>query len=327
MSRLPPPRPAGAAANELQHGVLAWAVWEEQWGDADGNVQRYVSKLAPVRDVDPASVQRAGERVYMSGRPQSGYVSQGPDFDPVTYDQLIYEARAIDPKIVARVEVSDKVAATVVAAPFLSDIEKRALLVGLVPPGTPLVIGMGVRGSNIKGASLAITSGRVALTLPAEGGEDMYVDGELVSTTVAWSPPGEPLGEGEPSDFTPSTAEDREPQPPRGPSSGKDSGAKRQTETEKALEDLAALAREMCSCNDKGCTESVNTKLKKWSNEVKTAAKPSKLDSESARRADEIMRRYSACALNLRSPPQPPIPEGRAAKGGETKQAEPSTEE
>ncbi len=196
VTRLPPARPfpydhVAASLQETQ----AITDWERSWGwysRSERDIPAYLSALGPVNgDIVPGSVKVVGELQYLGGPPKPGTAPGGSVFAPVSYEEFVYDERAVDPKVVARVTVPERDAAVIIHAPFLSAAEKRALLVGILAPGTPLAIGLRVRGRVLQQATLALKNGEVTIVLPVPGGEDAYVDGELKSTTVPFKNPDE----------------------------------------------------------------------------------------------------------------------------------------
>lgn len=190
VTRLPPvrPFPSDHIAATLQE-TQAITDWERSWGwysRSERDIPAYLSALGPVNgDIVPGSVKVVGSLQYLGGPPKPGSVPGGSVFAPVAYEEFVYDERAVDPKVAARVTIPERDAAIIVRAPFLSATEKRALLVGILAPGTPLAIGLRVRGSSLQQAALALRDGEVTIFLPVPGGEDTYVNGELKSTTLA----------------------------------------------------------------------------------------------------------------------------------------------
>lgn len=194
VTSLPPARPFpdGHVAATLQE-TQAITDWERSWGwysRSERDVPAYLSALGPVNgDIVPGSVKVVGPLQYLGGPPKPGAAPGSSVFTPVSYEEFVYDERAVDPKVVARVTVPERDAAIIVRSPFLSAAEKRALLVGILAPGTPLAIGLRVRGSSLQQATLALRDGEVTVVVPAPGGEDTYVNGELRSTTLPFKNP------------------------------------------------------------------------------------------------------------------------------------------
>lgn len=208
LSTLPPPRPmfdkTGCPKGDGSYDMHCndkYQAWQVEWGmwgcGASGcryerDVPAYEARLRPVSDVAPGSVKPAGELVFIEGKPAAGYAATGAIFLPVRYEKLVFSERTVDPKVVARVQVPPEVAATVVNASYFSIPEKRLLLLGNLVTGTPLAIGLRVRGtkpgSGLRGATLSLKDGEVTIEIPSRGGVDTYVNGELAKTTVPTKP-------------------------------------------------------------------------------------------------------------------------------------------